>query len=1264
VASSDIPQLQTLFDADWYIKAYPLAAESELEPLAHYLENGDPLDYQPNRLFAPDFYSLQRPDIPKGNGERLAHYVKEGEKKGLKPNPFFDPAFYRATYPDLQGLERPLLSHYAGYGGVEGRSPSALFDGDWYQKQSQDVGSSGLDSLSHYLEHGDAAGLSPHPLFDPEHYSSQHPDLPRSGGARLIHFLESGGHDGSQPHPLFDSVFYIAQSPNLRGSQINLLVHYLEQGERMGLLPAALFDPEYYRSRYDDLQSLESSFLVHYVRFGRKETRSPNALFDPVWYLEQQSQTLLEGEDALSHYLLRGDTQNAWPHPLFDPEYYSDQHPELPCEQGVRLRHYLEHGGYDGSDPHPLFCSEFYQEQEPCTQAPRQGLLLHYLSEGEAQGLKPNPLFDPAYYAAHSPEALHQPLPMLVHFARWGGFAGRAPCALFDARLYLARNPKLTSASPPVDPLTHYLKEGAKSGESPHPAFDVNWYREQYYQEVRDSRLEPLSHFVTLGGDLGFDPHPLFDSCWYSDAYASYLSNDEIPFLHYLDRGETMGCQPSPFFDLEYYKKTYAVNLTLGETLFGRFCRKAREQGQRPSPLFDECVRFFRTRELAEGRHRENPAAGFFSEDWAWLGCPNAEMALDLPQFKKPRVSIIIPVFGQRAYTRACLRSIAEAKTEASFEVIVVDDGSPEAEYRDFDQIPNLRVVRNEANLGFLHSCNRGAAQARGEELVFLNNDTLVTDEWLDALLETRLAFPKAGLIGSRLLFPNGRLQEAGSAVWSDASAFNYGSGGDPEEPAYRFARKTDYVSAASVLVARSLFENLGGFDEIYAPAFYEDTDLAFRVRDAGFDVVVQPASNVIHFGGASHGRDINQGLKRYQKSNQQTFHARWKETLQSHFEPETDREQAALQRGTRRALVLDSTLLTPDQDSGSLRMFNLIRVLSRLGYAVTFVPADLHNKKPYVDRLTRYGIHVVCQPHCTSVQAFLEKSGKDFDLCIVSRPDTAARWLSAVKLLCPHATVLYDMVDFHHLRRERELSLTGKSGLPASIKKDEIEAAKSAHGVIAVSDFDRDRLLEYVPEATAFVVSNIHEIEVEVATFAERSGVMFIGCFSHPPNTDAVVWFVEEVLPRIHAVIPDLVFHVIGRDAPGDVTELASEHVRIEGYLEDVQPFLAGCRLSVAPLRYGAGVKGKVNQSMAHGLPCVATPVAVEGMDAKWDSEILVAETAEGFAAHVISLYRDEAIWREIATQSIRNIERTFSMEVAEQKLREIENFYGLPRG
>jgi len=644
------------------------------------------------------------------------------------------------------------------------------------------------------------------------------------------------------------------------------------------------------------------------------------------------------------------------------------------------------------------------------------------------------------------------------------------------------------------------------------------------------------------------------------------------------------------------------------------------------------------------------------------VGDPAPPAALPCPA--QPLVSIIIPVYNKWPFTAACLRSLAETTSAASFEVIVVDDQSSDETAQRLAGVDGLVALRNEENLGFVGSCNRGAERARGRYLVMLNNDTQVLDGWLDALVETFERHPDTGLAGARLVYPDGSLQEAGGLIFSDGSGWNYGRGDNPDRPEYQYLRETDYCSGACIALPTALFRELGGFDAHYAPAYYEDTDLAFKVRERGLQVRVQPAATIIHHEGVTSGTDLASGAKRYQAVNREKFLERWRGRLPSQPKPivdPTDRREirrAVDHRLRGRVLVIDAYTPEPDQDSGSLRLCYLMECFRDLGYGVTFMPDNRAHAGRYTEDLQQRGIEVLYDPWIGSLQRLFAERGGEFDFVMISRHYVASRYEALLRRHCPQARFIFDTVDLHYLREERLAEL--EDSLPlrraaAQTRRSELAVIEAADATLVVSPVEQSVLREAAPGARVHIISNVHEVVGSRRPYAERKDLFFVGGYQHPPNIDAAQWFVGSVWPLIRAQLPGVEFHLIGSKAPEQVRALDGNGVRFQGFVEDLEPWLDGCRLAVAPLRYGAGIKGKVNISMSRGQPVVATPVAVEGMFARPGEDVLVAESAEDFAAQVVRLYRDEALWNRVSAGGLENVRKYFSVETARLGLQEL---------
>jgi GT2 family glycosyltransferase/predicted nucleic acid-binding Zn-ribbon protein len=630
-----------------------------------------------------------------------------------------------------------------------------------------------------------------------------------------------------------------------------------------------------------------------------------------------------------------------------------------------------------------------------------------------------------------------------------------------------------------------------------------------------------------------------------------------------------------------------------------------------------------------------------------------------LPCPSRPRASVIVPAYNQIEHTLACLRSLAASGDQLAFEVIVVDDHSSDDTPSRLETVDGLRWHRNERNLGFIGACNAGALLARGEFIVFLNNDTLVRPGWLDALIDTFDAQPRAGLVGAKLIYPDGRLQEAGGVVFSDASGWNVGRFEDPADPRYNVLRDVDYCSGAAIALRRELFTELGGFDPRYTPAYYEDTDLAMKVRAHGLRVLYQPRSEVIHCEGVSHGTDVGSGIKAYQVHNQARFLERWRDVLErDHARPGTRIEMAIDHRCRKRVLVVDACTPKPDRDSGSLRMFNLLRLLREDGCAVTFFADNRAHDGAYTEALQQLGVEVWWHPYIGSPVSWLGRHGAQIDLAIISRHYIASAYLPLLREYAPRAKVVFDTVDLHYLREQREAELTADMRLArraAHTREQELSVIADSDLTLVVSPFEQKLLARELPEARVCVVSNVHQIAADRPDFEQRNGLVFVGGFRHPPNVDAARWFVESVYPLIRRQNPDIELHLIGADMPESISALGQQPgIQCHGYVPDIEPWMSGCRVSLAPLRYGAGVKGKVNLSMAHGQPVVATSCAVEGMFLRDGEDVLVADDPESFADAVLRLHGDPVLWRRLADNGVENVRQHFSFDSARKVIRQ----------
>lgn len=624
-----------------------------------------------------------------------------------------------------------------------------------------------------------------------------------------------------------------------------------------------------------------------------------------------------------------------------------------------------------------------------------------------------------------------------------------------------------------------------------------------------------------------------------------------------------------------------------------------------------------------------------------------------------PAASIIVPMRGDRRLAHHCLASINTHPCVSPFEVILLGQHSGDATGTALPDWDNVRVVANPGPLGLGGTCERALELARGEFLVLLDEHTQVQAGWLDALIDTFDQRPDAGMVGCQLLDPEGRQLEAGGVVYSDGTVRGIGCLDDSCRPEYGYLRPVDFCAATALAIRRSLLTTLAAFDTDFARSRYAEVDLAFRARAAGYSVYYQPYSKVVYFGGENvvlDGRGPGEVFEN--ESDRGRFCLRWQDALRSHAAPSESEEQALQRLVPKRAFVADFAIPTPDRDSGSLRMVNLLSILQEQGFSVTFASMGLEARQPYLSDLQKRGIECLYRPYETSIVEHLRQHGARYNLVVLGRLETAAELLPTALRWCPGAKVVFDTVDLHFKRVEREAELKRDARIrriAKRTKEQELSMVAMAHTTLVVSVAEKALLTRELPGADVRVVSNIHRVYGNTVSFASRRDILFVGGFAHPPNLDAVLWFCQAVLPEILQVLPDVRFYVVGSDPPEDILALAGDHVSVLGYVRDIRPYLDNCRLSVAPLRFGSGVKGKVNQSLAHGLPVVATSIAAEGMFLAHGESVLIANDAPSFAKAVAHLYANEKLWNQLSAGGLAVMEEHFSFAVARKAVAEL---------
>ncbi|MGH8888782.1 MAG: glycosyltransferase [Acidothermaceae bacterium] len=624
---------------------------------------------------------------------------------------------------------------------------------------------------------------------------------------------------------------------------------------------------------------------------------------------------------------------------------------------------------------------------------------------------------------------------------------------------------------------------------------------------------------------------------------------------------------------------------------------------------------------------------------------------LVLPTSDQPRVSILILTRHDPAMLRACLASIAGGGPggHLAYEIVLVLNGA-DAGVVDFAtrELDGVRVLRSDVNLGFGGGMNRAARHARGELLLLLNDDVEVEPGWLEPLVETLDAHPQAAAVGSRSLFTDGRVQEAGSVLFSDGSTAPVGRGLPAGTAKWSFVRKVDYCSANSLLVRRSAFDEIGGFDSRYFPAYYEDTDLSLALRAAGHSILYDGRSRIRHLESQSTTTHFKHFLFR---RNVEKLREKWPAELAKQLPrpagggpdgpvPETMLPAIARARGDlSRVLVVDDMLPIRSLGAGFVLTHNLAAEAG-LDHCALSVYATKH---PGADPLSVAGLGYDVLDG--DLETILRDPKQRFDAVVLCRPDNFEAVSAAVRKHQPQAAVIYVAEALFGVRFEREAELAdadGPSRRGSALRKDaekswriETRAVREADRVVAVSPEECSKLRGI---DGAKPVDLVFPLQSDLALTADdpgaRDGILYTSSWTAQdettPNADGMRWFCADVLPNITGILPWTKLRATGSNPPASVRRLAGAHVELTGFVPDLRDVYERARVVVVPLRFGAGVKNKTVEALQYGVPVVTTTIGAEGIEIPDAlAPLIVTDDPAEFATAVLTLLTDGHEWR-----------------------------------
>jgi O-antigen biosynthesis protein len=834
---------------------------------------------------------------------------------------------------------------------------------------------------------------------------------------------------------------------------------------------------------------------------------------------------------------------------------------------------------------------------------------------------------DCSYYRENYPDVKLAEIDPFLHFFYHGYEESRSPHPLIDPRHIKAVDEHLLPSDSGIEGLHEVLLYNLAN---PSPYFLLDHYR-TYLTPNDDASEGLLAHFLTYGIRKGWRPNPLFDPVWYAAHQMNPPGDPLSAIRQFVLHGDFEGRTPSPAFSGVKYLRRHTDVVEARTAPLAHFLTVGRSEGR---------VYFPEQEEHADDDEKQ--AKMQFRAKAQNLLPVCARRPIHFDTGCDPAISVIMPVHDNFTLTLQALTSLRD-NFLGTIELIVVDCGSTDETRFLESYVRGAKVLRFGGNLGFVHACNAALTVVSAAAVLYLNNDVELVPGAVATALERLTSDARIGAVGGKIIRSHGRLQEAGCIIWRDGTTQGYMRDALPLTPEVNFVRDVDYCSAVFLLVRSALLHELGGFDEAFAPAYYEDTDLCVRLSQLGYRVVYDPTIVVHHleYGTSGDRLPIKQIC-----DNQRAFVEKNVEWLQSRHAPNAVAEVFARSTGRNapRLLFIEDTVPMRMRGSGHARSNDLVRTIAGLGWQVTVYPVDEKQLDPaavYADFPDT--IEVMYDRSLDQLEEFLRVRSGYYDTIWIARAHNLDRVIPVLER-CGIGTdslprCILDTEAIAALREAERVRLADPAAtldVDAAVMR-EFANGHFCHRLVAVNEQEA-AILRPLGFEDVSVIGHMREVTLTPRKWKDRSGLLFVGAIHAlaSPNYDSLSWFIEAVLPIVEQALGwETRLTVVGFTEQGVSLERFGDYPRVSllGAVADTRGLYDAHRIFVAPTRFAAGIPYKVHEAASFGVPVVASELLRRQLGWENGRELLSADVTDpgAFARHIISLYQSEALWSAI---------------------------------